>query len=154
MQIGDGFKFSFDNKEDTYISVKKKSPSQEKRSLQRTLNFKKKQLEENIVENDTCTKEKKSNMDIKKELKKEDPKKLKFVGEYNSKDITTAGQNRFWKQIEHDLEVAIETFPDGSTWVENVIFFEGTGVMKPGFGHTYLEDLKNWPKGVRNLRIS
>ena len=36
---------------------------------------------------------------------------------------------------------------------ENVICFEGTGVMKPGYGQRYLEDLKNWPKGVRNLRI-
>ena len=55
--------------------------------------------------------------------------------------ITTAGQNQFWKQIEQDLEVAIESFPDGSTWVENVTFFEGTGVLKPVYGHHYLEEL-------------
>ena len=140
----------------TFKSEKKKSPSQEKRSLQRTLNVKRKQLEFINVENDNVTTTGNDVNETKteeKKIKKEDTKKLKFVGEYSSKDLSTSGQNRFWKQIEQDLEVAIESFPDGSTWVENVIFFEGTGVMKPGYGHRYLEDLKNCPKGVRNLRI-
>ena len=89
IQIGEGFTFKFDNSE--VENVKKKSPSQEKRDLKRTINFKEKFLK---AEDKREIKEEKPQFRIKEEKidrqeKEENPEKENKVNEniFESEDM-------------------------------------------------------------------
>ena len=144
-------------------NVKKKSPSQEKRDVERTINFKQKNVKSenkevkvNIHEaKDEKEKVGLKNVETKEEkvgngwnslgadkVEKKDTKEVKFVGEFETKDFTDVGHKNFWKLFKNSMKDGIEDI-DGSTYNEKFILFWGKTVLKPGLDKTFLLDQKN-----------
>ena len=101
--------------------------------------------------------------EMKHDQKNETPEKnlYKIKGEYKNpgfkpfavvepeKEIKT-----LWEILKKDNESKeIEEIGDGSTCFEHVFEFWGTWRVKAGMKESFLQDSRNWPKGIKILEV-
>ena len=87
---------------------------------------------------------------------------FKVKGEYKNptfKPFATVEPQKeiktLWENLKNDNEIkGIEEIGDGSTCFEHIFEFWGTWkIKKPGINKEYLEDSKNWPKGIQIIEV-
>ena len=87
---------------------------------------------------------------------------FKIEGVYrnpNFKPWSTVDPNKevklLWEMLERDnKEKGIEEIGEGSTCYEHNFEFWGTWkIVKPGITVEFLQNLENWPKGIKNIEV-
>ena len=155
------------------VSLRRKSPSQQKRDDKRKEEFVRKknldaaQEESNEFKVEAVDPQKAAfevpvdEINLEK-LDEQCSKVFNIKGEFKDPNrkpwlekIPNAKENEhiaFWDLIEkHKDNIGLEDFSDGSTYVEHYLEFWGDLQFKPGTSEKDATNLDNWPKGVRNL---
>ena len=85
----------------------------------------------------------------------ENENEVDIVGEYvyDTKLQNDEIHNTFWKTIQDNFKDGVDKFYDGSTCNEKIIIFWGKCKFKSGFNRAYILDKKNWPKGIKSIKI-
>eukprot|EP00092_Neocalanus_flemingeri_P106988 GFUD01137298.1.p1 GENE.GFUD01137298.1~~GFUD01137298.1.p1 ORF type:complete len:212 (-),score=73.99 GFUD01137298.1:65-700(-) len=149
-------------------SMKRKTPSQQRRDERRKNEYlaKKSQEATDVTLNAKNKKATKTVLLIepKDEINLEEPeveeasekeKDVNIVGEYvyDTKLQKDEINNTFWKTIQENFQHGVDKFYDGSLWNEKIVFFWGKCKLKNGFNRSYILDSKNWPKELKYIKI-